>query len=82
MDMHNDQNRHMITFKETTEPDGFRTIDPSDEELWTDTPWQFAVPGVRGEPSGVWRVHGFITEEMFHIVWLDPQHRLYPLNGE
>src|SRR5580700_9918774 len=47
MDMENDQNRHLITFKETTEHEGFRTIDPSDEELWTDTPWQFAIPGVR-----------------------------------
>ena len=24
------------------------------------------------------RVHGFVIGTVFHVVWLDPQHRLYP----
>ncbi len=78
MDMRNDEHRHRIYFKDTTEPEGFKDIDPYDDSLWTETAWQFALPGVRGQPSDGWRVHGFIVDEMFHIVWLDPLHKLDP----
>ena len=64
-----------------TEEDGFPGIDPALEDLWTDDAWQFALPGIRGEPSGGWRVHGFLSENVFHIVWLDPCHRLDPDSG-
>ena len=76
MDMQNTEHRHVLYFKDTTEPDGFVGIDPSDEQLWTEAAWQFALPGVRGELSHGWRVHGFISDDMFHIVWLDPLHKL------
>jgi len=76
MDMDNQEHRHRLYFKDTAEPNGFAEIDPSDEELWTETAWQFALPGERGQPSGGWRVHGFIVDDMFHIVWLDPMHKL------
>lgn len=75
--MENDERRHLIDFKETYEPEGFSGIDPFGENVWTDEGWQFSLPGVRGEASGAWRVHGFIANDMFHIVWLDPEHKLY-----
>jgi hypothetical protein len=68
--------RHFIYFPETKEPNGFQGIDPSrDEELWTDSAWQFALPG-KIEGSHLWRVYGFIDGEHFYIVWLDPFHAL------
>ena len=76
MDMNNTEHRHCLSFRETAEPEGFQGIDPANDELWTEEAWQFALPGVRGEPSGGWRVHGFIVNDMFHIVWLDPEHKL------
>jgi hypothetical protein len=27
------------------------------------------------------RVHGFLIDEIFYIVWLDPEHLLYPAKG-
>jgi hypothetical protein len=72
----NPERRHPIYFVDTEEKDGFPGIDPSMEDLWTDDPWQFALPGERGTPSFGWRVHGFISENVFHIVWLDPCHKL------
>ncbi len=75
-EMRNDNKRHPIYFTETTEKDGFAGIDAYEEDLWTDEAWQFALPGVYGTPSAGWRVHGFIVGSTFHIVWLDPCHRL------
>ena len=71
--------RHPIFFENSRIPEGFPHIDPAnDPELWTDSPWQFAVPGQEGEST--WRVHGFIDNVTFYIVWLDPQHRLFDRN--
>jgi hypothetical protein len=81
-DLKNEEKRHSTHFKDTVEKEGFPDIDPQDDDLWTDDAWQFALPGVRGTPSELWRVHGFISENIFHIVWLDPLHLLCPINGE
>lgn len=35
--------------------------------------WQFSI---KGNTYG--RVHGFFVGNVFHIVWLDPQHKVYP----
>ena len=69
--------RHFIHFPNTTEPEWFPGIDPADDEnLWTEDCWQFGLPGQAG--GSTWRVHGFISEEVFHVVWFDPFHRLDP----
>jgi hypothetical protein len=69
------EHRHPIYFPDTLEPAGFEGIDPSeDEEIWTDSAWQFALPGQTNEST--WRVYGFIDEDCFYIVWLDPLHAL------
>ncbi len=35
--------------------------------------WQFSI---KGNKYG--RVHGFFIENIFHVVWLDPEHKVYP----
>jgi|SRR5665213_243936 len=77
-DLVNTEKRHTTYFKDTAEPDGFTGIDPLQEDLWTDDAWQFALPGERGTAAAAWRVHGFIADDIFYIVWLDPFHRLCP----
>jgi hypothetical protein len=71
-----DEKRHPIIFADTTEPDGFPNIDPASDELWTDEGWQFGLKDGNGRQT-LWRVHGFIENGTFYIVWLDPGHKLY-----
>jgi hypothetical protein len=35
--------------------------------------WQFSI-----SKRGNGRVHGFLIENVFYVVWLDPRHRMYP----
>ncbi|UMS01485.1 hypothetical protein AOY87_11390 [Escherichia coli] len=58
-----------VDWRYTSEPEGFRHLS---EQLQSYTPYQFAVS--RNEHG---RVHGFIAGNVFYIVWLDPNHRLY-----
>lgn len=59
---------HLIAWEDTTETCfGF----PGEEQL-VDTPYQFSISSNKHG-----RVHGFFIEEIFYIVWLDPDHRLY-----
>jgi hypothetical protein len=48
---------------------------PNEEQL-VDTPYQFSLSA---NEHG--RVHGFFIDEVFYIVWLDPDHLLYPGKG-
>jgi hypothetical protein len=61
--------RHLITWGETTEPEGFAHLDM--EQVGYSDPWQFSVGTQRG------RVHGLLVEPMFYIIWLDPHHNLF-----
>lgn len=47
---------------------------PQEEQL-VDIPYQFSLSS---NEHG--RVHGFFIDEVFYIVWLDPDHQLYPGN--
>ena len=59
---------HPITWSDTTEICfGF-----SGEEQIVDTPYQFSL-----STNEYGRVHGFFIEDIFYIVWLDPNHLLY-----
>jgi hypothetical protein len=60
---------HPIKWEETSER-GFGL--PNEEQL-VDTPYQFSLSS---NEHG--RVHGFFINEIFYIVWLDPDHLLYP----
>ncbi|RUT06495.1 hypothetical protein DSM106972_027520 [Dulcicalothrix desertica PCC 7102] len=60
---------HLITWEDTTEPNGFGI--PNEEEIVTSA-YQFQISS---NEHG--RVHGFFIENIFYIVWLDPNHNLY-----
>ena len=60
---------HPIRWEDTNES-GFGL--PNEEQL-VDTPYQFSLSS---NEHG--RVHGFFINEVFYIVWLDPNHLLYP----
>ncbi|PSF35601.1 hypothetical protein C7H19_16045 [Aphanothece hegewaldii CCALA 016] len=60
---------HPINWEDTSE-NGFGL--PNEEQL-VDTPYQFSLSS---NEHG--RVHGFFIDDVFYIVWLDPQHLLYP----
>lgn len=61
---------HRISWDRSSEPQGFSCLN---EELRQEESWQF---GVTANEHG--RVHGFLIDETFYIVWLDPLHRLFP----
>ena len=71
-DQNDEAHRHIIDFTETNEPDGFAHLG-TDQLAYAPT-WQFQV-GVEQ-----WRVLGFILDEVFYIVWLDPNHIIYRPN--
>nr|WP_216670108.1 hypothetical protein [Microcoleus asticus] len=60
---------HPIKWRDTTEPNGFGI--PNEKELVT-IPYQFSL-----STNEHGRVHGFFIEDVFYIVWLDPNHNLY-----
>lgn len=61
---------HPIRWPETSEPDGYSHLN---EQLQSCEPWQFSVSG-----NEYGRVHGFVIDTIFYVVWLDPDHQLYP----
>jgi hypothetical protein len=66
---------HPIDWKETSCPDGF---DHMNEQLRPETAYYFGISeGHWKHAGGDGRVVGFLTENIFNIVWLDPRHRLY-----
>lgn len=60
---------HPIAWEGTSEPQGFANLN---EQLRNSTPFQFAVSA-----NAHGRVHGFFVGNVFFVVWLDPDHRLY-----
>jgi hypothetical protein len=72
LDQNNPDRRHIIDFGETTERNGFTTVDT--EQLAYEEPWQFDL--ITWRP---WRIAGLLVDEMFYVIWLDHAHRLYPV---
>lgn len=60
---------HLINWKDTTEPNGFGI--PNEEQIVISA-YQFQISSNKHG-----RVHGFFLENIFYIVWLDPNHNLY-----
>ncbi|WP_298920867.1 hypothetical protein [uncultured Nostoc sp.] len=60
---------HPIKWEDTSES-GFGL--PNEEQL-VDIPYQFSISS-----NEYGRVHGLFIKEIFYIVWLDPDHLLYP----
>lgn len=63
---------HPIKWEDTSE-NGFGL--PNEEQL-VDTPYQFSLSS---NEHG--RVHGFLIDHVFYVVWLDPDHLLYLTKG-
>ena len=58
---------HQVDFSKTSHKNGF----PIASEVWQDRPWQFQLTKTEG------RVHGFLVNHVFYVVWFDPNHVLY-----
>ncbi|AWY60224.1 hypothetical protein A8H35_02770 [Burkholderia thailandensis] len=61
---------HTLKWAETSEPGGYAHLT---EQLQQCEPWQF---GLSVNEHG--RVHGLLIDEVFYVVWLDVNHRMYP----
>lgn len=60
---------HSHNWPDTTEPDGYSNLN---EHLRHSQPWQFSLSS---NEHG--RVHGILLDEVFYVIWLDPDHNLY-----
>ena len=61
---------HNINWWRTTEPTGFAHLP---QQLQDFEAWQLSL---RREDLG--RVHGFFIGDVFFVVWIDHEHKLYP----
>lgn len=61
---------HTHDWSRTLEPEGFKHLN---EQMRQCEPWQFQLSA---NQHG--RVHGILLDEVFYIIWLDPNHELYP----
>jgi len=60
---------HKISWERTSEPSGYSHLSPQIQEC---EPWQFSLASNR-----LGRIHGFLLSEIFYVVWIDHEHRLY-----
>jgi hypothetical protein len=76
-DPNNGEHRHWIHFPTTSEPQGFQNIPNVDsEQFGYEYGYQFGIyPEVAWNR---WRAHGILIDDTFFLVWLDPEHRLFP----
>jgi hypothetical protein len=78
LDQNNKEHRHTIDFDATTEKDGFLSAPGIDaDQLNYLQAWRFAV-----SPKTEWRVHGFMIDDAFYVIWLDPLHQLSPRSSD
>lgn len=61
-----------IDFSRSSEPKGFTCLNP---QLRAYAAQAFEFEITRNEHG---RVHGFLRENVFYVIWLDPRHRLFP----
>jgi hypothetical protein len=61
---------HPITWKETSQPGGFTHLN---KQLRDIDAWQFQI-----EKNTYGRIHGLFLDDVFFVIWLDPEHKLYP----
>ncbi len=60
---------HIHSWEETSEPSGFANLN---EQLKQYEAWQFQISA---NEHG--RVHGILIDNIFYVIWLDPDHLLY-----
>jgi hypothetical protein len=72
-DQNNNEHRHVIDFLETSEPNGFTDAGIDEDQLAYNESWQFQLMQTEN-----WRVHGILVDDTLYVIWLDPDHNLYP----
>ena len=72
-DQNNNEHHHVIDFPQTLEPNGFVGLGLDPDQIAYHEAWQFEL--ARTED---WRVHGILIDDTFYVIWLDPNHSLYP----
>lgn len=78
-DQNNHDNRHTIDWDTTSEKQGFRSLE---ENLKLLSAWQFALcPRCKSKPRCLWRAYGFLSGNVFYLVWLDTEHKLSKNSG-
>ena len=55
---------------ENSSENGFKNVDPQN---WKEQSYEFSITANKHG-----RVHGFIRDPVFYIVWIDPNHELFP----
>ena len=75
LDQNNQDNRHMIDFRVTRFAEGFPNVNL--DQLQYHEAWQF---GLRRDRR--WRVHGIVLGDTFFVIWLDPNHLLFPVEPQ
>lgn len=63
---------HPIEWSKTTEEDGFNCFNNQLKDFASSHAYQFSISA---NENG--RIHGFLLDDLFCIVWLDPDHKLY-----
>lgn len=61
---------HPIRWQNTSEPNGFAHLN---DQLQDEDAYQFELSA-----NAHGRVHGLLLDNTFYVVWLDPNHNLYP----
>ena len=61
---------HPHDWSKTSEPSGYAHLSA---QLQDCQPWQFSL--ARQELG---RVHGILIDDVFYVVWFDPEHKMYP----
>jgi hypothetical protein len=61
---------HPIVWNTTSEPGGFQNLPPDVDDS---EPFQMQISSYKHG-----RIHGFFIGSLFHLVWIDPKHLLYP----
>ena len=67
---HRSLRAHQHDWLNTSEKNGYAHLT---EQLRGCEPWQFCLSA---NEHG--RVHGILIDEVFYVVWLDPEHKMYP----
>lgn len=67
---HRSLRAHPHDWLTTSEKNGYEHLT---EQLRDCEPWQFCLSA---NEHG--RVHGILIDEVFYVVWLDPEHKMYP----
>lgn len=79
VNVNHQDDRMLFYFPNSAYPDGFTSLDA---ELQAEHGWELKIApdAKRHSIEAAWRAYGFLVSNVFYLVWLDPNHRLFPDN--